>query len=100
MGRVMDLDLGFCPEVVERRKSLILPDVCASPRFSSNPVVDQIGIRTYMGAPLIDTTGTTLGTICVIGPEPRPLASGRAALTFIKERCDELMQLIYRRACS
>ncbi|MFI1401108.1 GAF domain-containing protein [Streptomyces sp. NPDC020681] len=99
VGREMDRHHGYCPEVLERRKALILPDVCASPRFSSNPVVDHLGIRTYIGAPLIDDlTGTTLGTICALGPEPRPLESGRAALNFIKERRDELMKHIYCRA--
>ncbi|MEU1707646.1 GAF domain-containing protein [Streptomyces sp. NPDC005706] len=99
VGRFMERDHGFCPEVLDRRKSLVLPDVFAAPRFASNPVVDQIGIRTYAGAPLIDEhSGIALGTVCVVGTEPRPLATGRDTLHLIKSRRDELMQLIYERA--
>ncbi|MEV0226225.1 hypothetical protein [Streptomyces sp. NPDC050704] len=40
VGRTMRRDHGWCPEVVERRKALPLHNVCASPRFSGNHVVD------------------------------------------------------------
>ncbi|MCW2888905.1 MAG: hypothetical protein QOE54_4031 [Streptosporangiaceae bacterium] len=89
------LDFGFCPHVVVRRKALVLDDVCDYPRFVGNPIVDQLGIRTYLGAPLIDRTGTTLGTICVVDREPRPW--GHHGLNFIKERAAALMQQIHRR---
>jgi GAF domain-containing protein len=69
--------------------------VCDYPRFAGNPVVDKLGIRTYVGAPLIDRTGTVLGTICVIDREPRPW--GHAGLDLIKERAADLMQVIRRR---
>ena len=98
VGRTMPRNHGYCPEVIERRAALVLPDVFAHPRFAGNPVVDQIGIRTYAGAPLIhQPTGTVLGTICVVGPTERPLSTGQASLALIKTRRDQLMQLIYRR---
>lgn len=97
VGRVMSRDHGWCPHVVDRRKPLILNDVCSAPRFAGNEVVDMIGIRTYMGAPLIDEeTGTALGTICVIDTEPRPW--GRDGLDLIKHHRDQLMDIVYRRA--
>ncbi|BCL14645.1 GAF domain-containing protein [Micromonospora sagamiensis] len=94
-GRRMSRDQGFCPHVVARRRALVLEDVCAWPRFAGNAVVDQLGIRTYMGAPLIDHTGTALGTICVVGPEPR--AWGQKGLTTIKALAAELSALIDQR---
>lgn len=94
VGRVMSRDHGYCPHVVVRRKALVLDDVCDYPRFAGNPVVDEIGIRSYLGAPLIDHTGTTLGTICVVDTEPREW--GRAGLEFIKSRADELVRRINR----
>ncbi|MFV2101864.1 GAF domain-containing protein [Micromonospora sp. LOL_024] len=94
-GRRMSRDQGFCPHVVHRRCALVLDDVCAYPRFAGNPVVDQLGIRTYMGAPLIDHTGTTLGTICVVGPEPRTW--GQEGLTTIKAWAADLSTHINRR---
>jgi GAF domain-containing protein len=93
--REAPLDVGFCPHVVVRRKALVLDDVCDYPRFVGNPIVDQLGIRTYLGAPLIDRTGTTLGTICVVDREPRPW--GHPGLDLIKERATDLMQRIHRR---
>jgi GAF domain-containing protein len=94
-GREMDRDHGYCPHVVVRRKALVLEDVCDYPRFAGNPVVDEIGIRSYMGAPLIDHTGTALGTICVVDIEPRPW--GRPGLETIKSMAAELMERIHQR---
>lgn len=93
--RIMARDHGYCPHVVVRRLPLVLDDVCDYPRFAGNPVVDTIGIRSYMGAPLIDRTGMTLGTICVVDREPRPW--GRPGLELIKQRAAELMRLVHRR---
>jgi GAF domain-containing protein len=95
VGRVMSRDHGYCPHVVVRRLPLVLDDVCDYPRFAGNPVVDEIGIRSYLGAPLIDRTGTTLGTICVVDTEPRPW--GRPGLETIKMMASELMDTIHRR---
>jgi GAF domain-containing protein len=96
LGREVPLDHGYCPHVVVRRKALVLDDVCDYPRFAGNPVVDKLGIRTYVGAPLIDDrTGAALGTICIVDSEPRPW--GHPGLNLIKERAAELMQRIRRR---
>ncbi|MGW4101799.1 GAF domain-containing protein [Streptomyces sp. NPDC004976] len=77
VGRTMNRDHGWCPEVMARKKALPLHDVHASPRFSGNAVVDAVGIRSYFGAPLIHDSGTVLGTVCVIDPEKRPLSEAR-----------------------
>jgi GAF domain-containing protein len=92
VGRYMARDHGFCPHVVVRRKALVLEDVCDYPRFAGNPVVDEIGIRSYLGAPLIDRTGIALGTVCVVDLEPRPW--GRAGLDTIKSMAAELVEQI------
>ncbi|MFP8884028.1 GAF domain-containing protein [Streptomyces mangrovi] len=94
-GRVMARDHGYCPHVVVRRKALVLEDVCDYPRFAGNPVVDEIGIRSYLGAPLIDRTGMALGTVCVVAHEPRPW--GRQGLETIKSTAAELVERIHRR---
>ncbi|RFU83673.1 GAF domain-containing protein [Streptomyces triticagri] len=94
-SRYLARDHGFCPHVVVRRKALVLEDVCDYPRFAGNPVVDEIGIRSYLGAPLIDRTGTALGTVCVVDREPRPW--GRAGLETIKSLAAELVERIHRR---
>ncbi|MCX4903614.1 GAF domain-containing protein [Streptomyces sp. NBC_00878] len=92
IGRYMARDHGFCPHVVVRHKALVLEDVRDYPRFAGNPVVDEFGIRSYLGAPLIDRTGTVLGTVCVTDVEPRPW--GRAGLDTIKSMAAELVERI------
>ncbi|MEU1037627.1 GAF domain-containing protein [Streptomyces sp. NPDC005551] len=94
-SRVMARDHGWCPHVVVRRKALVLEDVCDYPRFAGNPVVDEIGIRSYLGAPLIDwNSGMALGTICVIAPETRPW--GREGLEIIKANAQAMVDMLRR----
>ncbi|MET7697335.1 MULTISPECIES: GAF domain-containing protein [unclassified Streptomyces] len=95
VGRHMAREYGFCPHVVVRRRALALEDVRDYPRFAGNPVVDEFGIRSYLGAPLIDGTGTVLGTVCVVDVEPRPW--GRAGLETIKSSAAELVARLERR---
>ncbi|MGQ4486451.1 GAF domain-containing protein [Streptomyces sp. 372A] len=94
-GRYVALDHGYCPHVVVRRKALVLEDVCDYPRFAGNPVVDDIGIRSYLGAPLIDRTGIALGAVCAVDTVPRPW--GRAGLDTIKSLARELVSHLDRR---
>ena len=89
-ARVMTKEQGWCPHVVVRRLPLVLDDVCDYPRFAGNPVVDEIGIRSYLGAPIVASNGDVLGTICVIDRQPRPW--GRPGLEFIKQRAAELAE--------
>lgn len=94
-GRVLPRDHGFCPHVVARRKALVLEDVSDYPRFAGNPVVDEFGIRSYLGAPLIDSTGMVLGTVSVTDIQPR--AWGQPGLAAIKERAADLVVRLERR---
>ncbi|MEU3397847.1 GAF domain-containing protein [Streptomyces filamentosus] len=89
LGRSMPRDHGYCPHVVVRRKALVLEDVRDYPRFAGNPAVDEIGIRSYLGAPLIDRTGTALGTVCVVDTDVRRW--GRAGLETVKATAAELV---------
>ncbi|GHE11979.1 GAF domain-containing protein [Streptomyces alanosinicus] len=97
--RSMAPDWGYCPEVAHRTKALVLPNVCAKPRFAVNPVVDQLGIRTYAGAPLIHdpdgTGGDVFGTVCFIGLEAMDQSTGQASLALIKQYRDRVLQLVY-----
>ncbi|MFE9613246.1 GAF domain-containing protein [Streptomyces sp. NPDC006012] len=95
VGRTMTRDQGYCPHVVVRKKALVLEDVCDYPRFAGNPVVDEIGIRSYMGAPLIDRkTGMALGTICVVDTDTHPW--GREGLATIKSLAEQLSDRIHQ----
>ncbi|MET9443530.1 GAF domain-containing protein [Streptomyces sp. NPDC006610] len=94
IGRTMSVDHGWCPEVVDRKKALPLPDVHASPRFAGNHVVDAVGIRAYFGAPLIHDSGTVLGTVCVIDPDKRSLSDARRLRDIVIETGRDVMDHI------
>lgn len=92
-GRTMMKTHGWCPLVVVRKKALVLDDVCAYPRFATNPVIGELGIRAYLGAPLIDEdTGIALGTICVVDTQQHQW--GRPGLELIKSMAQEMTQRI------
>ncbi|OIJ63076.1 GAF domain-containing protein [Streptomyces mangrovisoli] len=96
IGRRLPRDHGFCPHVLARRRALALEDVRDYPRFAGNPVVDGLGVRSYLGAPLIDSTGTVLGTVSVSDVQPR--SWGRTGLDTIKSTAAELVVRLERRA--
>ena len=89
----MPRDRGYCPHVVVRGRALALEDVRDFPRFAGNPLVEEIGIRSYLGAPLLDRTGMVLGTVCVADTEPRRW--GRTGLDTIKSFAAELVRQIH-----
>lgn len=91
-GRVLPRDHGYCPHVIARRKALVLEDVRDYPRFAGNPLVDEIGIRSYIGAPLLDSDGLVLGTVCAVDQAPRRW--GRQGLETIKSMAGELTRRI------
>ncbi|MGV9266011.1 GAF domain-containing protein [Kitasatospora sp. NPDC003701] len=90
--REMPLSHGFCPHVVAQRSPLALDDILAYPRFSGNPVVDELGVRAYLGAPLVDDTNTVIGTVCVLDREPRQW--GRERLRDIQHLAEALLSEI------
>lgn len=99
VSRTMARDHGYCPDVVHRPVAMILPDVCAHPRFKSNVVVDQLGVRTYSGSPLkVPELDISLGTVCFIGPERLPKTTGQASLLLVNAIRDEVVGIIRDRA--
>lgn len=91
-AREMPLSHGFCPHVVAQRSPLALDDILAYPRFAGNPVVDELGVRAYLGAPLVDDTNTVIGTVCVLDREPRQW--GRERLKDIQHLAEALLSEI------
>lgn len=74
-------DDGFCSHVIAAPDTvLVVPDASRDLRFSSNPyVVGEPGVRLYAGAPLVNSGGRALGTLCVMDTVARTLADGQVA---------------------
>ncbi|MDA9983470.1 EAL domain-containing protein [Porticoccaceae bacterium] len=89
-------DIAFCAHAILQPNSLLeVPDTQLDNRFSDNPLVlEAPNIRFYAGAPLIDTDGHALGTLCVIDHVPRKLAEAqRAALTVLSRAIVQQLEL-------
>lgn len=65
-------DISFCGHAILGDGLFIIPDTLADDRFADNPLVlNDPCIRFYAGCPLKAPNGQKLGTLCVIGREPR-----------------------------
>lgn len=94
-GREMPFDHGWCPHVVQWQTPLALRNVLDYSRFNSNPVIDKIGIESYMGAPL-SVDGIPIGTICVVDREQHPWS--RTDVELIEAKAEQVIRFITQRA--
>jgi GAF domain-containing protein len=96
VGRTLEPDLGYCVHALDRGKALVLEDVTDTARYATNGVVGGIGVRTYLGAPLIDEeSGIAYGTICVVDTQPRQW--GKDGLELIRRSRDQLSRYLEAR---
>ena len=66
---------SFCNIVVESHQVLAINDTLLSPDYASKMLVQQYGIRAYLGVPLIDAQGNCLGAIAIMEQSPRTFTS-------------------------
>jgi signal transduction histidine kinase len=72
-SRGTEREAAFCQHAVAAKKLLVVDDVFGDPRFASNRLVHEYGIRFYAGAPLLTKQGNVLGTLCLIDTKERTL---------------------------
>ena len=68
-------DISFCTHAIKNPRELTeVQDMEKDERFKSNPlVVGEFKIRFYAGKPLCTPDGHALGTLCVLGHQPKSL---------------------------
>jgi len=96
---------GLCATAIQRDSIYHLLDASLDPIACTHPLVEPAdGIRFYAGAPLRSEDGYNIGSICVMGHEPRDLtendrrfleALGRLTINEIERRyAQEQLQLL------
>lgn len=65
------VEWAFCKSVVEGSDPFQVTSAEDDERVMENPLVTNDGIRCYLGVPLVSSRGNRLGSLCVIGVEPR-----------------------------
>lgn len=71
-----DRDASVCSWAIESDQVMQVADLRQDPRFAGNPlVVGPEQLRFYAGAPLLTRSGLALGTLCLMGREPRVLSA-------------------------
>jgi len=73
-------DAGLCSTAMLSHGVFHLRDAADDDRATAHPLVHDLGIRFYAGAPLRTDQGLSLGTVWVIDQKPRELASGEAEM--------------------
>lgn len=64
--------VAFCDHTIRKDDVLAVEDAREDDRFEDNPLVtDAPGLRCYLGAPLIMSDGHRIGSMCILGTEPR-----------------------------
>lgn len=70
-ARGTPVEWSFCALAVASGEPFVVEDATTHPLTRDNPLVAHEGIRCYAGIPLVSSRGHALGTVCVIGKEPR-----------------------------
>jgi GAF domain-containing protein len=69
--RGTDLLHSFCQHVVVSNQPLLVTDARKHPLVQGNRAIEDLDVIAYMGVPMNDSNGNTLGSFCVIDHEPR-----------------------------
>jgi GAF domain-containing protein len=89
------VEWSFCANAVQSGEPFVVEDATTHPVTRDNPLVRFDNLACYAGIPLVTATGHALGTLCVIGNEPRSFTEAemdvlrglaKKAMTRIEER--------------
>lgn len=67
----MALSDSICQHLLRQDTPLVIPDTRNHHLLRDSNVAEDMGIITYIGAPIRDGSGVTIGSVCVVGSEAR-----------------------------
>ncbi|UQU65712.1 GAF domain-containing protein [Couchioplanes caeruleus] len=88
------VEWSFCARVVLSRDTYAVADAAADPELAAHPAFRVLGIRSYVGVPLVTADGTVVGAHCVADTKARTLPAadldvlhegGRQAVRLLEE---------------
>ena len=71
MRHELPIDQSICQHVVSACAPLVITDTAEHPLAQHNPVIAQLGLRSYAGLPVITADGTVIGSFCAVDVQPR-----------------------------
>ena len=60
------LDRSFCKIVTRTGEMLAITDARSDDRVKDNPVIEEMGLAAYLGAPIMGPDGEHLGSLCAM----------------------------------
>lgn len=69
-GMETALSESYCQFVAQSGDFMVIEDAKRDPRVANLAVTDAVGIRSYVGAPIMLQDGSVLGTLCAIDKKP------------------------------
>ncbi|HLM69099.1 MAG TPA: GAF domain-containing protein [Longimicrobium sp.] len=94
-ARGTPVEWSFCAHAVRSGEPFVVEDAATHPLVKDNPLVSLDNVRCYAGIPLVTSTGQTLGTLCVVGTEPRSFSE--ADLDALRELAKRAVERIEAR---
>ncbi len=91
-------EISFCGHAINSEDPItVIEDARRDNRFFDNPLVTDHNAIFYAGAPLIDSDGFKLGTLCVFDQKPRKLTQKQLeALASMSRQVVQLFELRYQ----
>lgn len=78
--RQTPLTHSFCQYAVAQGEAFTVEDARADPELRDSPAIEDLGVVSYAGVPLVNSAGQALGALCVTDSEPRRWTDGEIAL--------------------
>lgn len=85
-ARMLPKEESFCTHVIDSGKTFILHDATDHLAFSRSLLLQQYGIRSYLGVPLLTTDGCCIGTLAVMDLLPHQFTQQEIAFVELSAR--------------